>query len=254
MRLYQKSAYFLLCLLFLIVLAFAGCASSASPEGPQPEGEEAAQQEIEEPDEQLLTGGEEEAGDESGEESGEAKETAPAEEAGEEQTVSNPANGGEAATENYKSGQEKAAARQEETAAVESAEPEDTKEPKSIAVTVAIEGPPEVGTILEATAVKFKEGDTVLDLLILVAQQEGIQVEYRGRGSTAYLEGIANIYEFDYGPESGWLYAVNGNIPQRSFGAWKVEEGDRIEWFYTEKSGRDLDLNSEKGSAGGGND
>jgi hypothetical protein len=33
-----------------------------------------------------------------------------------------------------------------------------------------------------------------------------------------------------------------------------VEEGDRIEWFYTEKSGRDLDLNSEKGSAGGGND
>ena len=29
-----------------------------------------------------------------------------------------------------------------------------------------------------------------------------------------YVEGIGNLYEFDCGSESGWMYKVNGWFPQ----------------------------------------
>lgn len=108
-------------------------------------------------------------------------------------------------------------------------------------ITLTIIGPEDIGTILEDTEVEFKEGETVLDTLKRVTREHKIQMEYRGRKGTAYIEGINNIYEFDYGAESGWLYSVNGVFPNRGAGVWPVEANDHIRWLYTVDLGKDWD-------------
>lgn len=94
--------------------------------------------------------------------------------------------------------------------------------------------------ILDFTHVPVEEGDTVLDVMIRETRARRLQMEFSGRGAMAYVKGIDNLYEFDEGPESGWLYRVNGVFPDRSAGIWPAEAGDVIEWLYTRDLGRDV--------------
>lgn len=110
--------------------------------------------------------------------------------------------------------------------------------PKATA-TVSITGD-QGSPILPTTSVEVKQGDTVYDLLFRVTTQYGIQMEKRGTGAMLYVEGIDNLYEFDRGPESGWMYRVNGIFPNKSAGVVAVKSGDRIEWLYTRELGRDI--------------
>ena len=48
-----------------------------------------------------------------------------------------------------------------------------------------------------------------------------------------YLEGICHLYEFDCGPESGWMYQVSGKFPNYGCSSYEVQPGDRIEWLYS---------------------
>ena len=66
-------------------------------------------------------------------------------------------------------------------------------------------------------------------------------MDYRGgQGATAYIEGIDNVYEFDRGQGSGWMYRVNGIFPDRGAGVVPLQDGDRVEWLYTTNLGVDL--------------
>jgi len=99
----------------------------------------------------------------------------------------------------------------------------------------------ETGTILPSTAVEIKEGDTVMDVLIRTTRDKGIPMSFRGgTGATAYVEGINNLFEFDKGQGSGWMYRVNGIFPNKSAGVVPLLNGDRIEWLYTLDLGKDL--------------
>ncbi|NHM32604.1 DUF4430 domain-containing protein [Neobacillus terrae] len=100
-------------------------------------------------------------------------------------------------------------------------------------VVFSITGPKEKGTLLSSRKVEFNEGNTVLDILLKAAGKSN--VDYSGGGSTAYVEGIDGIYEFDYGPMSGWIFKQNGAGIPKSAGAIKVKDGDRIECIYKEK-------------------
>lgn len=108
-----------------------------------------------------------------------------------------------------------------------------------LTVTLSITGD-QGAPILAATRVAIKQGDTVYDVLLRATQQHGIQMEKRGTGALLYVEGINNLYEFDRGPESGWMYRVNGVFPNKSAGVYDVKSGDRIEWLYTRDLGRDV--------------
>lgn len=101
-------------------------------------------------------------------------------------------------------------------------------------VFMKIKGPKDVGTILAKSPIEFKEGDTVLDVLLKAAKEHHFQVEYSGSGAMAYIEGIDNSYEFDYGPTSGWNFKQNGTEMGKSSGTVKVKKDDQIEWIYTE--------------------
>jgi len=107
-------------------------------------------------------------------------------------------------------------------------------------VSITIVGPEDIGTILTAETIPVNQGETVLDVLIRVTKENKIPMSFKGRKSAAYIEGIDNLYEFDRGPGSGWMYRVNDAFPNKSAGAYKVSEGDEIYWLFTLDFGQDI--------------
>ena len=99
---------------------------------------------------------------------------------------------------------------------------------------------PSSGTILAKTKVEFQEGDTVFDVLCRIRDTYKIHVSYRGTNGAQYVDGINNLYEFDGGRWSGWMYCVNDWYPNYGCGQYAVKNGDVIEWNYTCNLGRDL--------------
>ena len=101
---------------------------------------------------------------------------------------------------------------------------------------------PASGCILPVTTVEIDEGDTVFDVLAFVCDKYKIHMSYRGgTGSGCYVEGINNLYEFDGGRWSGWMYCVNDWYPNYGCGVYYVKAGEVIEWNYTCDLGLDLD-------------
>lgn len=96
------------------------------------------------------------------------------------------------------------------------------------------------GIILAPTTVELKDGETVFDTLKSIVRAKTIQMEYEGSKGTPYIQGINNLYEFDGGPLSGWMYCVNKVYPNYGCGQYKLKAGDVIEWNYTCNLGKDL--------------
>lgn len=100
---------------------------------------------------------------------------------------------------------------------------------------------PVSGCILDVTTVEIETGDTAFDILNRVCKKYKIQMEFTGSTSSQYyVEGINNLYEFDGGRWSGWMYCVNGWYPNYGCGTFRVKAGDVIEWKYTCNMGDDL--------------
>ncbi len=95
------------------------------------------------------------------------------------------------------------------------------------------EGIPNNGVILSETECVFSNGETVYDILAEITAREKIHLETNGTGASVYIEGIGNVYEFEYGDLSGWEYFVNGERPSVSCGEYELKDGDKIEWKYT---------------------
>lgn len=104
---------------------------------------------------------------------------------------------------------------------------------KNEGVTISIYIKDEKRYILSPVDIAFIDGDSVFDVLKNVTRQNGIHMESSGRSESVYIEGIDNIYEFDKGPKSGWLFYINGKRAEKGAGAVKVKSGDIIEWIYT---------------------
>lgn len=101
---------------------------------------------------------------------------------------------------------------------------------------------PADGVILPTTTAAFSEGESVFDVLQRVCQDNGIHMEYSWMPMyhSAYIEGIANLYEFDVGDGSGWMYKVNEWFPNYGCSRYQVEDGDAICWIYTCDLGYDV--------------
>ncbi|QQZ08151.1 DUF4430 domain-containing protein [Heyndrickxia vini] len=100
-------------------------------------------------------------------------------------------------------------------------------------VLISVRGDKKTGTILSQTKVAINKGDTLLVVTRNILKEKGIPISVTGSGATAYVQGIANLFEFDLGPMSGWTVKKNGVLLDRSVGAVTVKNGDRIEWIYT---------------------
>ena len=101
---------------------------------------------------------------------------------------------------------------------------------------------PEDGWILKPVAVTFYEGESVFDILQRTCKQQKLHMEFENTPiyNSAYIEGIHNLYEFDVGAYSGWMYKVNGWFPNYGCSRYQLKDGDVIEWVYTCDLGKDV--------------
>lgn len=102
---------------------------------------------------------------------------------------------------------------------------------------------PDDGVLFSAET-GFDKGESVYDILKRVCDENGIQLEtsYSPAFATRYIEGIGNLYEFDCGTASGWMYTVNGEYMNYGCSSCIVSDGDKIAIRYTCNMGNDLDL------------
>ena len=107
---------------------------------------------------------------------------------------------------------------------------------------------PEDGTLLSVTEVEFSGGESVFDVFRQVLRNEKIHFEYVDASAydSVYIEGIGNLYEYDCGPQSGWMYSVNGVHPGLGCSAYILADGDAVVFSYTCNLGTDLGANYEK--------
>lgn len=108
---------------------------------------------------------------------------------------------------------------------------------------------PADGWILEPMTVTFREGESVFDVLLRVCQEQKIHMEFVDTPmyNSAYIEGIHNLYEFDCGPLSGWMYKVNEWFPNYGCSRYALKDGDVVCWVYTCDLGADVGDNSMRG-------
>ncbi len=101
---------------------------------------------------------------------------------------------------------------------------------------------PSDGIIFNSNKVEFSEGDSVFDVLLREMKNNGIHFEYVSMPvyDSAYIEGINNIYEFDCGSRSGWLYRVNGEFPKYGCSQYKLKNGDIVELVFSCDMGKDV--------------
>ena len=101
---------------------------------------------------------------------------------------------------------------------------------------------PADGVLLAPTAVEFTEGESVFDVLKRVCRENKIHMEFSETPvyQSAYIEGIGNLYEFDCGEGSGWMYRVNGEFPNYGCSRYTLVDGDTVEWVYTCDFGADV--------------
>jgi hypothetical protein len=101
---------------------------------------------------------------------------------------------------------------------------------------------PSGGVILAKTTVTFYEGESVFDVLQRVCTENKIHMEasWTPMYNSAYIEGIHNLYEFDCGALSGWMYKVNGWYPNYGCSRYQLQDGDVVEWRFTCDLGNDI--------------
>ena len=107
---------------------------------------------------------------------------------------------------------------------------------------------PENGILLETVELEFNGGESVFDVFRKVLREEKIHFEYVDASAydSVYIEGIGNIYEFDCGPQSGWMFSVNDVYPGLGCSAYTLADGDVIIFHYTCDLGADLGADYEK--------
>lgn len=101
---------------------------------------------------------------------------------------------------------------------------------------------PTNGIILKKQKVDFYDGESVFDVLQRVCKEKGIHMEasFTPMYNSAYVEGINNLYEFDCGSLSGWMYRVDGWYPNYGCSRYRLCDGETVEWRYTCDLGKDV--------------
>ena len=109
---------------------------------------------------------------------------------------------------------------------------------------------PEDGWVLEPVEVGFNEGQSAFDVLLDVCKSNKIHLEYMSTTvySSSFIEGLANLYEFDCGPLSGWMYKVNDWFPNYGCSQYELKDGDVLCFEYSCDLGEDIGGGYSSGS------
>lgn len=101
---------------------------------------------------------------------------------------------------------------------------------------------PSDGVIFAKKEVEFFQGESVFDVLKREMVSNKIHFEFSTTPAynSSYIEGINNLYEFDCGDLSGWIYTVNGKTANYGSSSYILSDGDDVEVLYSCDLGRDV--------------
>lgn len=91
---------------------------------------------------------------------------------------------------------------------------------------------PDDGYIIKNYTYKAKAGYTAYDALKSACNNNDIKLTAQKTSYGVYILGINNLDEFDCGKQSGWMYSVNGIMPNTTCGNVTVDDGDSIVFTY----------------------
>lgn len=91
---------------------------------------------------------------------------------------------------------------------------------------------PDDGYIIKNYTYKAKAGYTAYDALKSACNSNDIKLTAQKTSYGVYISGINNLDEFDCGKQSGWMYSVNGIMPNTTCGNVTVDDGDSIVFTY----------------------
>ena len=86
---------------------------------------------------------------------------------------------------------------------------------------------PADGLILKIDNAEFTEGESVFEVMQRELESRKVHFEFVDAKvyKSAYIEGISNLYEFDCGELSGWVYSVNGEFPSYGCALYTLKDG-----------------------------
>lgn len=89
------------------------------------------------------------------------------------------------------------------------------------------------GVIVKENA-EFNEGETAFDILQREINKKKLHIDFEKSPvyNSIYIKGINNIYEGDFGENSGWMFFVNGNLADTDSSNYTLNEGDEIVFSY----------------------
>lgn len=116
-----------------------------------------------------------------------------------------------------------------------------------ITVTVTIKA--DTGYWLRSKSVTVSEGSTVCDAFVTALK--GTEITQVG-AETGYIRSITKngvtLAEFTQGPNSGWLYKVNGELPNVGVTTCTLNAGDSVVLYYTEDWTKDPSAGGNSGT------
>lgn len=100
--------------------------------------------------------------------------------------------------------------------------------PKTISVSISVDSSSVGGPVSASGTFNFEEGATVYDALCAL----GLSIRSQDSVYGVYVSSINGLAEKEHGASSGWMYAVNGSLPNMACSAYKLSDGDSIQWRY----------------------
>lgn len=88
------------------------------------------------------------------------------------------------------------------------------------------------GVLLSPVKVYLDDGATAYDALKKACAENGIALNEKSSAFGVYVAGIGGIDEKDCGPQSGWVYTVNGQSPSVGLSNYKIKNGDSLVLSY----------------------
>ena len=99
-------------------------------------------------------------------------------------------------------------------------------------------------TWIPAVSATVPQGSSVFDVFDKVLSEQGLSYEETAHN---YIGGIRAppsfgsfwLFDFNNGPDSGWMYTVNGHHPDVGLRTYILEDGDAVVWHYTDNYRRE---------------
>lgn len=101
------------------------------------------------------------------------------------------------------------------------------KEKGVLSVSVTVDGSSARGPSFTVN-LQVQEGTSAYDALLLTATG----VNARATSFGMYVAAINGLAERDHGPQSGWVYSVNGVQPNYTSDSYVLHDGDSVVWTY----------------------